>query len=241
MSRGSWIVALLVSLAARASAVTDITICGQTVPPGETAILQTDLDCGSTDAAVVMERSTTLFLNGHTIAQAPSVGGAINCTAGPRRRCRVVGPGTVSGGYPTVGALGYVSLEGLTVSGAQGGWCVIATNGRAILEDVTVSGCPTGVYTGPYGIMKATNVTVLNSVGGIEGRVRGRGLTVSGCFIGIASGGIGSRGSVRLVDSTITGKTTDILSDRRPRLHNSTCDRSENSDGGAAWGVCTLD
>jgi len=84
-------------------------------------------------------------------------------------------------------------------------------------------------------------VTVLNSVRGIEGRVRGRGLTVSGCGIGIASGGIGFRGSVRLVDSTITGNTTDILSDRRPRLHNSTCDRSEDSDGGASWGVCTLD
>ena len=87
MSRGSWIVALLVSLAARASAVTDITTCGQTVPPGRSR-LQTDLDCGSTDDAVVMERSTTLFLNGHTIAQVPSVGTAIHCVAGPRRRCR---------------------------------------------------------------------------------------------------------------------------------------------------------
>ena len=51
---------------------------------------------------------------------------------------------------------------------------------------------------------------------------------------------------VRLIDATLSGNDTaghgiDILTARPPRLVNTVCDLSENSETGESWGVCSLD
>ena len=258
MSRGSWIVVLVLSLAGRAHALMDITTCGQTVPHGEIAMLQVDLDCGGagycvgkdgipcttgvecapdypgcSPTAVFMERGAQLYLNGHTIAQPQGTGAGISCNTPAGGQCRVFGPGTVSGGFVGVSADYRLRLEGLTLTGARGGWCAIVSpkRGKLYVTDVVATDCEIGLH----GTTKATNVTVSNAVhDGIEGAVKGRNLTVTGCLGGITEHSL--RGSIRLVDSTLSGNSFyDINADHRPRLRNTTCDHS------LGWGVCTFD
>ena len=72
----------------------DITACGQVVPRGEVGHLRSDLACGPVGPGVRLEGRATLHLNGFTIAgPGTAENGGVSCG----RRCRVIGPGQVSG------------------------------------------------------------------------------------------------------------------------------------------------
>src|SRR5215831_11255933 len=74
----------------------DVVTCSQSIPSGETGVLQSDLDCTAAEIGVYLEGGASVSLNGHTITGAHrdvpgSVG--IACPAS----CTVAGPGQVVG------------------------------------------------------------------------------------------------------------------------------------------------
>jgi len=137
---------LLVPFIAYPARAIDITACGQVVPDGQIGVLQTDLDCGGTyntcfaDAAlacaadpactdtgcggVMLRNGATLEMNGHTVAN-----GIVLCPYRVSRRCSVVGPGIIAGGY---GLLSQVNLSvsgGLDVHGGHSGIVALKVKG----------------------------------------------------------------------------------------------------------------
>ncbi len=62
-------IAVFGALSVSPAGTLDITTCGQSVPDGDTGVLQADLDCSAdpAEAAVTLGRSSTLDMNGHAI------------------------------------------------------------------------------------------------------------------------------------------------------------------------------
>jgi len=130
-----------VLLCAGPVAAVDITTCGEAVPNYDVGILQADLDCSLDPVvAISLGERATLFLNGHSIIAAPTAT-AVACNV---RRCKVLGPGDISGGH--VGIYADRNLE---------------------VRDVTLHDLAYGVYSG-VGKMIAANVTVTNAFGGLH-------------------------------------------------------------------------
>ena len=255
-------VLLLIASASAADAV-DVTACGQHVGPGETGVLQSDVDCTASAepiAAVYLGNRATLSLNGHTIIARADIDGVLGDVA---RRCTIEGPGTITGAR-TAFASGQtrMTIRDVTLVGNRGS--IDVPLGRVDLTDVTASSSVGGVRAET---VRATRVTVTTNGGGdciLGGTFRGTDVTVTGCHTGIAMqygvratrlddrdnvtvGVVGSR--VRLVDSVVTGNTflgqpLDLLSRRRPSLLLTTCDASAqliDQTVGPAWGVCAGD
>lgn len=138
------------------AAALEVTQCGQTVPAGETGVVQVDLDCPNDAFGVRLLPRATLDLNGHTIkgggltfATVVGVGSADGATpfggdpegsavGSPRGDFTIVGPGRIEGQPP---------LPHTTQGGTFA--CVHVNDGRARLTSATASieitGCVYGV------------------------------------------------------------------------------------------------
>lgn len=264
-----WCVALVL-LAVPALAI-DITVPGQTVPKGDTGVLQADLVCSSSVAGVFLESGATLEMNGHVL-DGCSVGGAGLSPV----RIRVLGPGVIrnAGIYvrsgtlrvrdvdiqdaPSVGILGSgdsqdgpssLSLQNVTVTGSRFDG-IRAT--KVVARDVTSSG--NGVGDFGWGIIgsggvKGRNLIVSDNgaegVSASSGKVTLRDSQVTGnASCGVIGLGI-SRGALTIIRSTVTGNgaqgCADVVSQIKPRVRNSTCGTSLDAQALAPWGVCAND
>lgn len=240
----------------------DVTACGQTVPAGTVGVLVGDLVCPFAES-ITLERGATLQMNGYAVSAESSVNGhvGIACLAG---RCRVEGPGRVSG-------FGGVAITGLDPSRLEVSDVEVSDSGIGILgnrlklnnvqlrahQDWGASAdrlvaTNVAAFDNPgYGITgKNLRLTDVSATGnGHDGvycnRLRAERLTSTG------NGGYGVRaiypGVNTLKASTVTGNTTaDIGAQRTPRLPGgTTCGTSRRLSEGSVdlgtWGVCTND
>ena len=222
-------------LLAGAAGGVEVTACGETVPAGETGILQGDLVCSgnSGNVAITLESNATLDLNGFTLTAPDEDGAAVFCS---HRACTVVSraatPGTLSGA--STGGFGIyangsdtptvrrVVIDNVVIRDVEY-WGVWTPDVRLVTAShVTVSGCQRYGIGAEKLVVQAV-VATANGYG-IAGRdgVRGTDVTVSGnLFFGIdATGGTvritGLRASangkfgvfaqsVRLVDGQLAG------------------------------------
>jgi hypothetical protein len=128
---------------------TDITACGATIAPGDTGVLQVDLDCSAAPLGVLVLSGGELDLNGHAIAGGDVTGatvqGAKKSDGTGRGNFRIVGPGEISGTSQI--------YQG-TPSGTPG--CVQVNDGRVKISGgtgtVDIHGCV-------YGILGSRGVT----------------------------------------------------------------------------------
>jgi hypothetical protein len=238
-----WFVALgmIVAAASTSPAQTvSITACGQTVPAGQAGVVEADLAC-PTDIgtfAVRVEKQGSLDLAGHTL-----VGG----NAGVRclDRCTVTssgGPGTVRDSGTAGIAVVSEGVGRLTVSNVileNNEFCILTDflRGKVTGEQVTLTDCGLGIQARKIlitGLTASGTYTVAQAR-----RTMLRDSTVS------ASTGTAFTGkAVTLTNSTVTGSASgvDLLTDRRPRLVNSTCEVSRKlSQPTETWGVCAND
>jgi hypothetical protein len=120
---------------------TDITACGATIAPGDTGVLQADLDCSAAPIGVLVLTHGVLDLNGHTISggdvTTATVQGAKKADGTGRGNFRIVGPGEISG-------------TGRNYNAPVGtGACVQVHDGRVTIssgtETVDIHGCVYGI------------------------------------------------------------------------------------------------
>ena len=230
-----------------------ITECSTLVPSGEVGVLQNDLtSCES--VGVLLGKGAGLRLNGHAIS-----GGAwgVYCT---ERKCTIQGPGQVTG-------------TSIAAVGTDNGKC------KASLSDVDLqSNAGNGVQLPPYSVLQLRNVSISgNGKNGIElpvGVAKGVKVTIGGntgnglvstkkfLFTQLTMQDNGAPGIVSpfgagvLKESTLARNnandpsgTMDIATPKRPKLVESTCERSgiipESGiiPGGTdpGWGVCSGD
>lgn len=216
-----------------------ITACGQTVPAGQTGVVEIDLACapGAGTFVVAVELRGTLDLAGHTLAGAAT---GVRCT----NRCTV----TSTGGIGTIR------------DAESAGIAVVGERGRLELSNVSLEDNLMGVVSDFLtGKVSGSQVNLIGSGIGIQARkIRLTGLTATGNYRAVqarktmledsvvATTGdtaISGRTAV-LTNSSVTGSGSgiDLLTERRPRLVDSTCDVSRNlSNPTQTWGVCTND
>ena len=180
----------------------DITSCGQTVPPGEQGVLVTDLVCprlpeGNPPAVAVGDRGT-LNLNGHSIT-APSNTAVVSVA--PDRgfvRMAVVGPGEIKGSGLAIESGGPITLTNLSIHDNENG----------VLNELD----------NRHGVVRATNVSIVNTVEDPVGH----------------GGGVGLQTNTVIADGlTVTGATFDGLFVRRIRGKNVIA-----SDSGHGHPIC---
>lgn len=240
-----------------------VTACGQQVQG--TGQLVADLDCtGSGDEAVKLDG--TLLLNGFTLTGDPSFD-VVRCVAGG---CRVIGPGTVTGGADGVRSDRGARVEGgATVSGNAGdgvrtektakitgatisgnGGDGVRSKGSAVLKGAIVhSNGGSGVRTdGTANVQEISDVS-FNAEDGIHSQKSAK-LTLSSAQ---ANGFDGVRGvQVQLKGAFSQGNGTDpscgvlddcadVAAELLPKLKSSTCLTSRNTESGLPWGVCAND
>jgi len=226
--------AAFLALSVSAALAVDVTTCAlptlgdtvQTIPPGETAVLQADLS--GCHYAVALENNATLQFNGHTISDCGVY--AVVCLG---RHCTIEGPGEVTGlgcnvGQQTDGRLGRMTVRNLSMHDTWGTLGGVRTILQA--ENLTV----TGQIDNPYG-EGGSQIAVTGY------RVTGTNLSITD-NIGF---GLTSYRRTRLTNSTLTGNNGfeggyDFISDRPPRFEGVTCGRSLRAAGGT-WGVCAND
>lgn len=255
-----------------ASAATfDVTTCGQTIPDGDTGILQNDLVCAAGTQTVRVGSEAKLELNGHSITALGS-GSVVDVHSVGGHTVR--GPGQLINITVACG-VGFDYTRKLLVEGVD----IVSTSYAAIdcldqdghgdnrltVRDVDITGDST------FGILgrrvKATNVTIEGSdlIALLARRLKGRDVTIIGnagtaivsdagyarsvTLVGSDirdnAGGIIAE-TIRLRSTTVTGNGApegyDLKSLRRPILRGtSTCERSLNVPAGGPWGVCTND
>jgi len=229
----------------------DIASCGADVPPGQVGVLQADLTCASTTAAVELEDLATLQMNGHSISGA---GTGVFCFV----RCTVQGPGEIVGAanfgiVTSTNPRPRVLVEDVTIRDGAGSAIAFGAPGLLDLTNVTVDNNGAGVSATNAGRIRGTNVVITNNANGGAGarRLRFTGLTLQGNG---APGLVSFRGGVHLVDSTLTGNNSgmgdlDLATRRRPGVYNTTCGRSARVPDPPAvpaptdpsWGICTND
>lgn len=251
--------ALLLHGTRPASAV-DVTACEQTVAAGTIGVLQADLDCELN--GVLLEAGATLSLNGHALRGGSNIG--VYCGKG---RCTIEGPGEIADGpwiavfledrvhltvrnvtlrANDVGILGsYAGRTKVTATDVvlddHQQWALSTRSLKAVNLSVRGNAGPLFVVSAATGRIDGGEISDNGGLALTGGRLRLDGVSVTG---NVGPGVRASR-TLRLVDSTVTGNGTggsgiDLLSERRPKLTNSTCGRSEGPTG-APWGVCAND
>jgi hypothetical protein len=237
------ILSLMLSSAAYA---VDIGTCGQIVFPGDTATVVADLNCSAAAAAAVMLKpGSTLLLNGHAIS-----GGQIGIETEPGKK-----------GGPTTHVQGPGTIEGMT------GCAIWAQNKVTVWNvDLHANGCGiTAVYNYPLTLEQVSitdnagdAITYLSVLG--NGRIDGDGVTITGNGgDGILTtgkvaledalvrdnGGVGVESilkSIRVMRGTLVHNADgDVVSFRRSKLIEATCDHSSDLRNGGTLGICTLD
>lgn len=192
---------LLLGVSARRAAAVDVTQCGQTVPPGETAVLLNDLNCAVTQGfcgvdgpacttnaecpsgfcyfyGIRISRGGSLDLSGFTIdgVNAAIVGAGVFCDG----RCELRGPGAVTG-FPdgvTGGTRCSIRAEDLTVSGNSGSGIGEST-ATLRLRNVTASGNGTGGVSGRNVVVDGVTANDNGIIGVFGTRIRGHNLTAN--------------------------------------------------------------
>jgi hypothetical protein len=254
----------VIVVATRAMAV-DVTSPGQTVVDGQVGVLTTDLVC-SPPNAVYLGNAASLYLNGHVLD-----GCGVSATGfeTDSRRIAVRGPGEIhhAGIRLNRGSLrvrdvaihdapgdGIVGGEGSIIRATDVTVTSSARNGiwatKVIARSVTVSGSGTAGFLG-YGIVgqggvdghDVTSTDNLNDgVFTAAGKLTLRNSAVTGnAYDGVAGF------AVKLVASTVTGNATDpdaegdVVSALPPRIKNSTCGTSFDSNTQGSWGACAGD
>jgi hypothetical protein len=256
---------LVASLLATPAHALDISACGTVIPPGETGVLTTDLVCSPTDVGIHMNDRSTLDLNGHTITGGvKGVEGSVSSRShgfSTYDRCRILS--SMPGGAIVGSKFGISNCRKTEVSNVE----VIGTTlqaiggGRVALTDVTLRD---GAAPLTVSALTARNLTVTNnhdvsqvrraSIRGLTATAnqgdwvfQARSMVVRDATItgNIGVGIIASR--LILLQSTVTGNDTagtgiDLVTSHAPRLVDSTCGRSEQSDlPGSSWHICTDD
>ncbi len=257
---------LATGFAATAFAATPIpvTTCGQVVHG--TGQLTANLDCAAS-AGEAVKLTGTLLLNGFVLTGAPGFD-VVRCETGA---CRVVGPGTVTGGSDGIRSDRGARVEaGAVVTGNSGdgvrtdktakvaGATVSANGGdgvrsktTATITDATITGnAGDGVRTDGSATVKGSTVTG-NGGNGIDSDKTAKAMKLS---IVTGNGFDGIRGvRAQLHDATATGNGTnaacgitdecaDVASDLFPKVKGtSACETSRNPELGGTWGVCSND
>ncbi len=235
----------------------EVTACGQEVPAGRSAILTTDLACGTTNGAigVALGRGAKLDMQGHTITGGVA---AVACLpvlcdgtwCGPTKtsgRCEVSN-GTITGARYEAISAGKVVVRNMTLLNNRA-YGVLAFH-KAEVRDSHIAGDETGVQAN-------LRIRLINST--VDG-----GYVVSAKRVDLESSSVTNAAilgiygrDVRLTNSSATGNGTDprcgvdvtcadIASTKPPRLDaTSTCDHSldtrDTPFSMPPWGVCTLD
>lgn len=251
-------------LATRVLAV-DVITPGQTVPEGQVGVLPADLVCAPPNA-VYLANGATLDLNGHVLDGCSVVATGFTTDT---RRIGVRGPGEIRNAGVRLGAgsvrvsdvdiydapddaiRGFngstVRVANVTITGS-GGFGINAT--RVAARNVTSNGngvneLGIGIFGGGGVIGRDLTVTDNNGEGvfAFDGRTTLRDSEVTG---NAYSGVFGFR--VSMIRSTVTGNNTsgspntfDLVSSYPPRVTDSTCGTSQNSNGQGTWGVCSGD
>ncbi|MCC6849131.1 MAG: hypothetical protein IT294_11580 [Deltaproteobacteria bacterium] len=241
-----------------------VTTCGQVVKGS--GQLVADLDC-SANVGEAVHLTGTLLLNGFVLTGAPT-SDVVRCETGA---CRVVGPGTVTGGADGVRSDGGARVEaGAIITGNTGdgvrtdktakvtGATVSANGGdgvrskkAAVLNGANIlDNSGDGVRTDLTATVKASTVSG-NGGNGIDSDTIAKAMKGS---VVTGNGFDGIRGiRAQLHDSTATGNATDatcgitdecadVASDLFPKVKGtSTCGTSRNPELGGTWGVCSND
>jgi hypothetical protein len=240
------VVGLVLFLVGRAAA-TDVTACQQVVAPRDIGVLQTDLVCPDSAAAVFLGDRATLAIGGHTIT-----GGGVYCPG----KCTIIGPGVIQDvqGNGTLAAIAATSSRGRLivqdVTLTNNGFGILSDAHKNIFTNVDASNnLHDGIWV--FGIARGENVTTNdNGDTGFRSEILGVGLTGFTATGNGQSGLINNGTNTRLTDSTLTGNAfgpfpdnptvLDLFSYRRPRLVNTTCEHSLGPND-VAWGVCSAD
>jgi len=230
-------IAIVAAFSGAPARALDIAACGQSVPDGETGVLQADLDCSAdpAEAAVTLGNASTLDMNGHAIV-AHDLGVScgsdfhfVGCTV----RGHGVAPsgiGDLSGGG-IAGASRRVTVSDVTIHDVASGGIVVNQSLAATNVTVLRAGW-TGIAANKK--LTATNVVASDNASfGIDSpRVRGTNVTANGntfsgvscrrCVLtGLVANGngfnpfaVGAGAGVQgvratLLNSTITGNAVD--------------------------------
>jgi hypothetical protein len=256
--------AALMTTSASFAATIPVTTCGQLVRG--TGQLTADLDC-SADPGAAVTLQGRLLLNGFTLT-GHAGSDVVSCETGA---CRIVGPGTVTGGTDGVRSDRGARIEaGAVVTGNAGDGvrtdktakvidATVSANGgdgvrsktTAVLSGATITGnAGDGVRTDGTATVKGSTVSG-NGGDGIHSEKNAKAMKLST----VAGNGFDGVRGVRalLIGATATGNGTnpacgvtdecaDLASDLFPAVKGaSTCGTSRNTDLGGTWGVCSLD
>jgi hypothetical protein len=234
---------IVLAVAAGASAQpVSITTCGQTIGAGQSGVVDADLTCptGVGTFVVAVDNGGSLDLAGHTLSGA-RVG--VRC----ERRCTISSTGnagTIMDSEPGIGAgIAAVSDGGrLTLSNL-----VLDNHTIALLTDFdTGKVYGTDLVLTYNGIgMQARKIRVTNLTASANYTVaQSRKTTIEDSTV-VASGNSAFTGRVVvLMNSSVTGSASgiDLLTQRRPRVINSTCEVSRILQNPTeTWGVCAND
>jgi hypothetical protein len=197
---------LLVPLVATAQV--PVVTCGQVVESsGE---LVGDLDCPSSQNAVVIANGGSLALNGFTVSGStmPVLYGSatIRC----RGKCKVFGPGTVMAPNVGICADDSAATNGCTAAGP------VYVYGHAYARGITISGSGThGVYANK---VRLDDVTIGNVGAGVAAsRAKIRNATISN----VQSSGISLASVLALRDSVITDNGGDGIVAGKAKIKDS--------------------
>jgi hypothetical protein len=240
------LLAIFLAATCTQAAEVHITACGQVVPPHQVGVLDVDLlNCPNPPGAVGVGDRATLWMNNHSINGPADAFFPVGVRCGAS--CTVLGPGDIGNVATAIFAgfgcaadrcpppVGRVTVDGITVHDTSRD--ALSADLMVRATNVVLTRCAVGIRV-PR--VRGANITITDTdYVGIEGDVRLRRLTiVGGPHQGIV-------GSVRLVDSIVTGHADyDLLTGTRPRLIRSTCGRSARLRQGVSigsWNVCTDD
>jgi len=132
---------MMLLLGASTATASDITACGTTIAPGDTGVLQADLDCSDSPIGILALTGAVLDLNGHSIAGGDATSATVQGAHFPdgtgRANLTIRGPGGISG----------TSRNYNTPSGTFA--CVQANDGHVNIQGgsgtVDISGCIYGI------------------------------------------------------------------------------------------------
>jgi len=236
----------------------DISSCDQSVAANDTGVLQADLTC-SAQTGVTLGQGATLQMNGHSITGDLNTLGYVGayCSGG---RCRIEGPGefslfavalTMGRGTMELSDLdlhdnvdaavvGTFRVVANNVTCHDNAQCLVARSLRA--TGFTATGHSSAAITVGKSI-RGSDLNVSNNAR--EGIVTGRFSVVDLTATGNGYAALVANAGGTLTDSTLTGNGTlvggtDLATEGRPRLVNTTCGHSSDQHGGT-WGICTND
>jgi hypothetical protein len=223
-----------------AAAQVSITACGQTVPAGETGVLEMDLTCdgGSGTFGVAVENRGTLDMAGHTLAGGTT---GVRCQS---KRCAVTsltGTGTIqdmtSAAIAVVEDRGKLSVSNVDLDNNLMAVLMNYSGGKLTGGPLTIAGSGIAIQAGK--IM----LTGLTATGNYKVTQARKTMLEDSTITGSEDTAIsGQKASLKSSSVTGSGSGIDLLTDRRPHLVDSTCGVSRNlSNPVETWGVCTDD